>query len=153
MKHVIYGDSVTRRTALAMSRGIALDIDCALVSTELAWHLRSRAPGWHRKPWDNHICVLRRNADDRLLRELMSVIRSPSIRTLSTLLEVLVPALWLPDRGCPVLKPALSILFPEREKSRVSELKKGRHRPGTAPLLSPLNWSYHFANTVSAVRP
>ena len=36
MKHVIYGDGVTRRTALAMSRGIALDIDCALVPTELA---------------------------------------------------------------------------------------------------------------------
>ena len=76
MKHVIYGDGVTRRTALAMSRGIALDIDCALVSTELASGIFVPVlPGWHRKPWDNHICVLRRNADDRLLRELMSVIR------------------------------------------------------------------------------
>ena len=76
MKHVIYGDGVTRRTALAMSRGIALDIDCALVPTELASGIFVPVlPGWHRKPWDNHICVLRRNADDRLLRELMSVIR------------------------------------------------------------------------------
>lgn len=47
-----------------------------MISTELASGIFVPVlPGWHRKPWDNHFCVLRRNADDRLLRELMSVIR------------------------------------------------------------------------------